>query len=304
MARFLPAALVVALLGGSAAAFAVTERLKLERSPVLATRVGKVVSPRSGQPAKIRIRLRKPDRVSVVIVDSKGNVVRTIRNSRRAGRGWLTARWYAHDDARAPVAAGTYRPRLHLSAAHRTILMPNPILVDTTAPKIVLSRLNLRVFSPDGDFVRDYLRIRYRASEPVRPALYVNGILVVKRKVFATAGAFDWTGRADGLPRPAGVYRLQLRGIDRAGNVGRPTRAFDVTIRYIQLARHVIRARAGGRIVVGVSTDAHPYFWRIGPRRGHARGRRLSLAAGAPGRYHLVVWTKGHTDRALVVVTP
>ena len=36
--------LVVALLGGSAAAFAVTERLKLERSPIFGTQVGKVVS--------------------------------------------------------------------------------------------------------------------------------------------------------------------------------------------------------------------------------------------------------------------
>lgn len=302
MARYLPALLVVLLLGGSAAAFAVTERLKLERSPVLATQVDKVVSPTSGQSAKIRLRLRKHERLSVVIVDANDHVVRSLGSATHPARRWISVSWDGRDDSGNPVGNGVYRPRLHL--AHRTILMPNPIRVDTTVPKITLSGLNLRVFSPDGDFVRDYLRIRYRASEPVRPVLYANGHLVVKRKVFATAGAFDWTGRADGLPRPAGIYRLQLRGIDPAGNVGPRTTVFDVRIRYIQLARHVIRARAGGRIIVGVSTDAHPYFWRIGPRRGHARGRRLSLAAGAPGRYHLVVWTKGHTDRAFIVVTP
>lgn len=304
MARYLPALLVVLLLGGSAAAFAVTERLKLERSPVLATRVDKVVSPVSGQPAKIRLRLRKRDRLSVVIVDANDRAVRTLGSASRPARRWIRVPWDGRDDSGAPVAQGVYRPRLHLSAAHRTILMPNRIRVDTTAPRIALSGLNLRVFSPDADYVRDYLRIRYRASEPVRPVLYANGHVVVKRKVFAATGAFDWNGRADGLPRPAGVYRLRLGGIDEAGNAGVPTRLFTVRIRYIELARHLIRARAGGRIVVGVSTDAHPYFWRIGTRRGHARGRRLSLAAGTPGRYRLVVWTRGHTDRAVVVVTP
>jgi len=39
--RLLPAVLVVGLLGGSAAAFAVTERLKLERSPIFATSSGR-----------------------------------------------------------------------------------------------------------------------------------------------------------------------------------------------------------------------------------------------------------------------
>src|SRR5205085_6293313 len=58
LGRFLPAVLVVALLGGSAAAFAVTERLKLVRSPIWRTQVGKVVSPGTGRRASIRFRLR------------------------------------------------------------------------------------------------------------------------------------------------------------------------------------------------------------------------------------------------------
>jgi hypothetical protein len=271
---------------------------------VLATRVDKVVSPSSGIPAKIRLRLRKRDRVSVVIVDSNEGVVRSLGSATHPGRHWIKVPWDGRDDSGDPVPEGVYRPRLHLSSDHRTILMPNPIQVDTTAPRIALGGLNLRVFSPDGDFVRDYLRIRYHASEAVRPVLYANGHVVVMRKVFAPSGAFDWSGRADGVPRPAGIYRLQLSAVDRAGNKGPPTRVFDVRIRYIELAKHVIHARAGGRIVVRVSTDAHPYFWRIGPRHGQLRGRRLSLAAGAPGRYRLVVSTKGHSDRAVVVVTP
>jgi flagellar hook capping protein FlgD len=304
LARFLPALLVVALLGGSAAAFAVTERLKLERSPILGTSVDKVVSPTSDQPAEIAFRLRKADRVSVAIVDADGEVVRTLLSSERRGRGTQRFDWYGRDDAGVPVPDGTYRPRVHLAAAHRTILMPNPIVVDTTPPRIFRTGLNLRVFSPDGDYRRDYLRIKYRASEDVRPVLYANGHLVVLRKVFASRGAFDWNGRADGVPRPAGVYRLQVRGIDRAGNDGELTPVFKVRIRYIELAKHVIRARAGGRIVVRVSTDAGRYGWRIGPRHGRVRARRLVLAAGETGRYLLVVSERGHKDRAVVVVSP
>jgi len=70
------------------------------------------------------------------------------------------------------------------------------------------------------------------------------------------------------------------------------------------MGRNVIRAPAGGTINVRVSTDARFYYWRIGPRHGRVRTRRLSLGAGAPGRYQLVVSERGHKARALVVVSP
>ena len=47
MARILPTLLVLALLGCTAAAFAVTEGLKLEKSPISKTVVDKVVAPDS-----------------------------------------------------------------------------------------------------------------------------------------------------------------------------------------------------------------------------------------------------------------
>jgi hypothetical protein len=302
LGRFLPAVLVVALLGGSAAAFAVTERLKLVRSPIFATQVSKRVAPTS-KAATIDFRLRKPDRITIAIVNAKGDVVRTLVRSRRA-RGFQHRRWNGRDDAGVPVKDGLYKPRVHLAGAHRTIVLPNPILVDTKVPTVSLTHLNLTLFSPDGDFRNDYLRVSYKASEPVRPVLYANGHVVVVRKFFRSSDAFDWSGRADGLPRPPGVYRLQLGGIDRAGNPGPRSRVFSVRIRYIELARQVIRARAGGRIRVHVSTDAHFYQWRIGNRRGRVRSRLLSIAAGAPGRYRLVVSERGHRAGALVVVRP
>ncbi len=304
MARFLPALLVVALLGGSAAAFAVTERLKLERSPILDTHVDKEVSPAGGEPARISFRLRKGDRVSLTIVDAKGDVVREVATSRRARKGTVRFTWDGRDDSGSPADDAAYKPRVHLAAAHRTILLPNPIVVDTRKPSIAQRGQSLRVFSPDGDYRLDYLTVGFRASEPVRAVLYANGHLVVKAKRFQTGGSLKWNGRADGLPRPAGRYRLVLRGIDRAGNIGPASRPFHVRIRYIELGRHVLRAHTGGRIVVFVSTDAHRYTWRIGARHGRSKRRRLSLAAGEPGRYVLVVSARGHRDRARIEVEP
>jgi hypothetical protein len=302
LARFLPVVLVVGLLAGSAAAFAVTERLKLERSPIFGTFVDKFVSPESGRRAKIVFRLRKPERLSLAIVDSNGEVVRELINSNHVRAGRKKYSWDARDGAGSPVPDGAYKPRVHLAGEHRTIVLPNAIAVDTKAPQISLIRTSLAVVSPDGDTRHDYLTVFFRVSEPARAALYANGRLVVKQKSFK-ADSLQW-GRGNGMPTKPGTYRLRLRAFDQAGNLGPPTRVFKVGIRYIELARRVIRARAGGLIVVRVSTDSHFYYWRIGSRHGRVRGRRLVLAAGTPGRYRLVVSEHGHRAQALVVVSP
>lgn len=302
MGRFLPAVLVVALLGGSAAAFAVTERLKLVRSPIWRTQVSKVVSPGTGRRAKIQFRLRSADRLSLAIVDSRGRVVRALIDSRRVGAGPKTLYWNGRGDDGAPVTDGVYKPRVHLSGAHRTIVLPNTILVDTQLPRISLVRRNLSVVSPDGDARHDYLKVTFKTSEPARAVLYVNGRQVVKLKSFK-ATSLQW-GRRNGMPARPGLYHLRLGAIDQAANLGPQSAPFTLRIRYIALAPNVIRVHAGGRIRARVSTDAHAYSWRIGPRRGQLRSRRLSLAAGTPGRYELVVSERGHRARAVVVVQP
>jgi hypothetical protein len=302
LARFLPVVLVVGLLGGSAAAFAVTERLKLERSPIFATHVAKVASPVSGRRASIVFRLRKSDSLSLAIVDSNDRVVRALISSHHVAAGRKAYNWDGRDDAGNAVPDGVYKPRVHLANAHRTILLPNPIIVDTKVPQISLTGRNLTVVSPDGDARHDYLKLFFKTSEPARAELYANGRLVVKQKSFK-ARSLQW-GRGNGMPARPGLYRLQLRAIDAAGNQGALSRVFTVRIRYIELGRHVIHAKAGGRIRVRVSTDAHFYYWRIGPRHGRVHARVLSLAAGPAGRYQLVVTERGRSARALVVVGP
>ena len=294
--------LVVALLGGSAAAFAVTERLKLERSPIYGTFVDKVVSPDSGRRAKIVFRLRKGDSISLAIVDGNDKVVRALFDSRHTSKGKHSFSWDGRDDAGNPLPDGTYRPRVHLAKDHRTILLPNKVVVDTKVPHIALVRTNVHVVSPDGDAKHDYLKVFFHVSEPARAVLFANGRRVVKLKSFETR-SLQW-GRRNGMPARPGIYRLQLRAIDQAGNPSPPTQAFEIRIRYIELAKHVIRARTGGRIVADVSTDASLYNWRIGSRHGRVRKRHLVLAAGPPGTYQLVVSERGHSAKATVVVGP
>jgi hypothetical protein len=302
--RFLPILLVVGLLAGSAAAFAVTENLKLERSPIYKTRVDKLFAPGCNcaqRSASIGFRLRKADRLNLVIVDRDGDVVRTLVTSRHLRAGSYDFAWDGRDDEGRPVDDAVYRPRVHLAAQHRTILLPNSIRVDTAAPSVKVSHVNTRVISPDGDNRHDYLKVAYRASEDARALLYANGKLVQKRKFFRAQGYVVWP-RTVLLSLPTGSYRVVIRAEDRAGNLSPPTHAFVVRVRYIQLSPQVVHVASGARFSVRVSTDARRYRWRIASRHGSSRARRLSLAAGVPGRYVLVVSANGHSDRALLIV--
>ncbi len=299
MARLLPTIVVVALLAGTAAAFAVTEGLKLQKSPILDTRVDKLFSPRVGA-ARIAFRLRKADRVTVSIEDSDGDIVRTLLH-RRFNAGFLNTAWNGRDEAGRVVPDGTYKPRVHLADQHRTIVLPNPIRLDSVDPRVTALAVSPRVFSPDGDYRRDYLTIRYRLSEPARALLFVDRRFRTKVKFFRKQFGFTWN--PSGLHLRPGRHRLTLAAQDRAGNQAALSAPAFVWVRYLELGRHVIRARAGRRFAVRVLTDVGRVRWRIGPRVGRVGGKRLVLLAGEPGRYTLVVFARGHRDRALLLVT-
>jgi hypothetical protein len=306
LARLLPTLLVLALIGSTAAAFAVTEGLKLEKSPIAGTQVNKVLAPAcacANNRLSIGFTLRKSDRVSVVIVNGNGDVVRTLAVGKRVRRGAQQFVWDGRDQAGRVVPDGTYRPRVHLAREHRTIVLPNPVRSDATKPLIRLDSVAPRVFSPDGDFQREYVRLRYRTSERARAILYVSGDRWGTVHDYVRAGKLDWGGRA--VRRlPAGLYRVRLRAQDLAGNVGPSTRAFVVRIRYIQARPHVVHVKAGARFSVHVGTDAVRYTWHIGSRGKRARKPVLTIRAGQPGRYELRVAANGHVARVVVLVRP
>jgi hypothetical protein len=297
--------LVVLLLGGTAAAFAVTQGLKIEPSPILAPHIDKVFSPVcdcDSRLAGIQFKLRKPDRVQLDIVDSSGDVIRELVPGRRLRRGAVTYTWNGRDDQGRFVAEGVYKPRVHLTDQHRTIDLPNEMRVDTTAPKIALVSVGPRSFSPDGDGRRDRVIVAYRTNEPAHGVLLVDGTRVVFTRRQLQRSSLDWNGRAHRNVLAPGVHRLQLAAEDRAGNLSEAGKPFDVVLRYVTLARDRIQAKAGTRFGVRVSADA-PVRWGLAAGEGTSKpGLLVVRAPTRPGRYTLVVRVGHHAARAAVIV--
>ena len=296
--------LVLALLGCTAAAFAVTEGLKLEKSPITNTIVDKVVAPDSSTHAiaAISFTLRKSDRLTVEVVNGNGEVIRTLARSKQAAPGTQQFKWNGRDNSGRVVPDGTYKPRVHLAREHRTIALPNSIRMDATPPLIKLVSVRPLVFSPDGDFRAETVRIRYLTNEKAQAILYVDGDRRTLVNRLVRAGKLDWGWKAAHQLR-AGPHRLRLRALDLAGNLSSPTRAVVVRIRYIELQRHVIHVKSGARFRVRVITDAKHYSWHLGRLGNVARRHLLVLRARQPGTYRLVVAANGHVSRALVVVS-
>ncbi len=306
MARYAPAALVAALLVATAVAFAYTEQLKLTPSPILGTQVPtKVFSPVCDcdtAAATIGFRLREADRLEVDVVRD-GDVVRHLFRGRATAGETLGIEWDGRDDAGRVVPEGTYRPRVRLERQRRTIVLPNPIRVDTTPPRVTLTRLRPRVLSPDGDGRAERVLVGYRVSEPARVSLLVDGERAVRKKGRKTEGTIDWFGRRGGEGLPPGPYRLEVEAVDLAGNVGTRTPPRTVVVRYVALGRTRIVTRVGARFAVLVLSDAARVAWKLGARTGSARPGTLRLRAPTqPGRFTLTVTANGRSVRAAVLV--
>ena len=308
MARWPQLLIVLALLGATAAAFAVTERLKLERSPVTGTRVDRVFSPVcecARDVAVISIVLRRRETVTLDILDRDGRSVRTIVQNLRERAGRVSYTWDGRDNLERVVREGVYRPRVQLERHGRTIVLPNPIRVDTTAPAIRLVRVFPRVFSPDSDGRRDRVTASYRINERAGAIMLVDGRQRVQSKFRQLEGRLVWFGRVNGDVVRPGTYEIRLRAVDRAGNRSLRTRAVPVRVRFVVLSRDRIQVGAGKRFSVRVRTDATVYRWLFAGERGAGRREVLVLRAPEePGEYTLYVTVGGRADAARVDVLP
>jgi len=177
-----------------------------------------------------------------------------------------------------------------------------------TPPQIALVSVR-RAFSPDGDDRADVLRVHYRLSEPARGLLYVNGTRRVRSRFQRLQDELDWFGRVGGRLLPPRNYRLTLVAVDRAGNRSRSVPAGFARLRFVELPSRLLRARAGQRLAIPVSTDAKRVHFVL--RRGSSvvasgsSGPRVVLRMPAkPGRYLLVVNAVRHRAEAVVNVRP
>jgi hypothetical protein len=191
----------------------VTQRLKLEPSPISQTRVAKVFSPVcecESQAAAIDFSLRRADHLRVAIRIGVREV--TIANG-EFRRGAVHIRWNGRDASGAVVPDGIYYPVVHMLRAKRTIDLPNPIRVDTRRPAITLL---------SAKTVGVKTTVTYRISEPAHALLFVNGRRAVYTYSTRKRGRLQWYGRIDGSPvKP---HRLVLEAEDLAGNRSGPER--------------------------------------------------------------------------------
>ena len=294
----------------TAAAFAVTERLKLTKSPIYGT----VLHPKGGfspkcgcthGKEKIRIKLRRGDDVTVTILDAHGHAVREL-GTVRAPRGLSTFIWDGRTDGNAIAPDGGYKAEIRLAGHHQTIVLPNPITLDTKPPLVTGLNVGRETFSPDGDKQSDFVRVHYQLSKDAHVLAYLDGTRILRTYRHPARGSFQWFGRLpDGRQLPQGTYTLEVGAVDAAGNstpVAQRQRV-RVHLRYIELAAGRIAVPAGARFSIGVSTDVARYAWKLGGRKSFATGSVLRLLASTRrGRYTLTVSEHGHVARATVIV--
>ncbi len=300
MTRLGPTLLVAFLLAGTAIAFAVTQGLKLQKSPVFGTRFDKVGGPH--QPIELSFRLRKRDKVTAVVVNGDGDVVRTLIDGKRR-RGRVTEPWNGRTDAGGFAPDGTYKLRVRLAGEHRTILIPTTFRLDFTPPVVSAVTVRPDTFSPDGDGRRDRVLVRYRTNETARALLTVNGTRVTRGRLRVVPRPVPWSGDVNGARVGPGHYVLRLRVQDAAGNRSKPSRPLPVTLRYLEIADHTLNTRPGKRFRVPLDTDYRKVAWRLAGRSGTGPAHALRLRAPAKrGAYKLFVTANGHHDRATVLV--
>jgi hypothetical protein len=308
--RLLTTALVLAVLAGSAVAFAVSERLKLEKRPITPTTIDKQFSPVCRCPqarARIGFRLLKADTVSVSIIDANGHTVRHLVRTKRLGAVKHGFTWNGRDDQGRLLLEGSFKPKVVLADADRTFVFQNPIRIDVTRPRLRLVAVRPRVFSPDGDGRSDRVTVAYRVSEHAHVLLLVNGRQRVRTRFKPLRGELQWYGRVNGRKLPTGTYRLALVAVDPAGNRSASVPAGTVLLRYLEVDGTELRARPRERIRVPVGTDAALVHWTV--RKGSSvvtrgKGPTVVLRAPAkPGRYALVIDAAAHQQRVAVVVT-
>jgi hypothetical protein len=297
---------LLGLLVGTAAAFAITEHLKLIKSPIAGTRVSKVISPVcqcADSQALIQIRLRHADHVTVTILDSNLQKVATVASKESVPRGTPHQFfWDGRTAAGTDAPDGVYRPEVHLSGARHTFVLPNRILLDTTTPKVLSASGGDGVLFPGGG---RSLAIRYALSEPANAVVYLGGRQIIRGRPTRQHADVKWAGKVDGSPVSAGTYVLTVGARDAAGNEtpAAERKTVRVIVSYIDVAPRVLSVRPGARFTVRVDTRAPHYTWRLGGRHGAKHTKVLRLRAPSNrGTYRLFVTERGHTAIALVRV--
>jgi len=303
--RVLTTVTLLGLLVATAAAFVITEHLKLIKSPLYGTLVSKELAPECGcanRVATIKFRLRHPARVTVAIVDASDHTVDTVKSDVLfSARGPHHVGWDGITDAGTRAPDGAYSPWITLDG-RRTFKLPNRIHLDTRPPKVLAAtRLKQVLLAGPGRSVA----ISYTLSKPAHAVVYLGSHQVVLGRKTRLHDKIKWAGKVDGRPVRAGRYVLSIGAQDIAGNMTPAAGRMNVIVfvRYIEVTPERITVPSGKGFRVHVETAARRYAWRLGRRHGDHRGKLLHLRAPTtPGTYRLVLEENGQTTTAAVQV--
>lgn len=294
------------LLLATAAAFAITEHLKLEKSPIGGIRVARYLAPGCGcenAKATIAVRLRHADTVTVRILDAHNRSVATLATSRAEPKGRVVFTWHGRTDLGGTAPDGRYWPEIALP--NHKFLLPDAINLDTKPPLVESVTAAPPVISPGSTGAANHLRIHYRLSERGHLILWHGSRRLLRTRSAQAVDRTTWDGRTAHMPWKAGTYTLTVGAEDLAGNVtpAAQRKQVVVTIRYVAIARRRIQARSGARFSVRVEAEAGPYTWSFAHRHGTSRATILHLRAPKQsGRYRLTISAAKHTASAPVVV--
>jgi len=297
LARVVFLVLVAATFG----AFFVAQRLK-GAPPVVQLQGQRWLSPNGDgrkDRAEMRLQVRESDVLTADLVDEAGNPVKRLVTERPIGPSRpLRVTWDGRSDEGAVAPDGVYRIRGTLLEQGRSVVNPRLITLDTTPPTPQVVRIRPdQVVGPQppemsilvkGVSPRSATRFRVIRTDTPEPQLVAKGRRAPGLK------RWTWDGRSGGRPVPPGVYVVQVRVRDRAGNVGSnparvPFGAGDspgpagITVRSLAAQPPLRPVTAGERADFFVDSRARPYRWairRVGGKRPVRRGR---VAAGAKG---------------------
>ena len=238
----------------------------------------------------------------MTIVDSAGHEVATVMADAPAAKGLNYFYWNGRTSAGRVAPEGKYQPEVELANARRTILMPNKIVVDTAAPKVLSAS--------DGDGLlisgsHHTVAIHYVFNGRARARVYAGGRRVIGGRSRQPRDEVKWNGKRDGKALPPGRYVLEVAAVDLAGNETPPAgrKRVVVRIRQVALGETPIHVAARARFTVEVRTAAKKYTWKLAGKHGSGTTKLLHLRAPSrPGRYRLVVSVHRRSASALVIV--
>jgi len=231
---WLAVATVIGLMIATAAAFVITENLKLTPSPILDTLVSKTFSPTcrcDTRSAMFSFRLRRGGPVEVDVIRPSGGLVRRLAR-RDFSAGFVFFRWFGLDQTGVITPDGDYRIRVRLASQHRTIVLPNVIQLDTVAPKVKGFRAERRLTA-----IGKRVRVDYVLGEIAYPILLADGRVAVVGRFAHRSGTLDWYGKINGRPVRKGLHHLALEARDSAGNISPASASVTVRIRARPLTR-------------------------------------------------------------------